>query len=226
MSTSDVPAQLSVVAARISVERLAPYRSVVADARDPLAAALALYGRSAVVSGQFWALLGYVEVIVRNALHDQLTARSAADFGEPRWYLDPDRVLSGQARSHIAAARVRVAVSGKSESPGRVVAELSFGLWRFLLAARYERSLWRTCLHRAFPGQGRRKAVHAKIAVLHELRNRIAHHEPIHNRPLGQLYNDALTVAGWICPTTRDWLRQQQLVPSLDRRVRKRDADC
>jgi hypothetical protein len=101
------------------------------------------------------------------------------------------------------------------------VAELSFGLWRFLVAARYERSLWRRCLYRAFPGEGRRKVVHAKLAVLHELRNRIAHHEPIHNRPLRQRYADALTVTGWICPVTRDWVHQQQLVPGLQSQIQR-----
>ncbi len=209
------PAQISAVTRRISLERLEPYRAAVVDVEDRLGAALVLYGRNAAVSGEFWTLLGYVEVVVRNALHEQLTTWSTAAFGEPRWYVDPGRVLSGQARSHIAAARARAVVSGKPESPGRIVAELSFGLWRFLVAARYERSLWRTCLHSAFPGQGRRKAVHAKLAALHELRNRVAHHEPIHNRPLQRLYDDALTLTGWICPTTRYWMQQQCLVPSL-----------
>ena len=47
-------------------------------------------------------------------------------------------------------------------------------------ASRHERILWRTRFYRAFPGQGRRHAVYAKLAGLHQLRNRIAHHEPIH----------------------------------------------
>ncbi|MGH3544375.1 MAG: hypothetical protein ACRDPW_00335, partial [Mycobacteriales bacterium] len=138
---------------------------------------------------------------------------------EARWYLDVGRAFNDKTRADIGAARARALHTGKAETAGRIVAELSFGFWRYLLAIRYERSLWRTCLHRAFPAQGRRKTVHAKMAVLHELRNRIAHHEPIPNRPLGQLYNDALTVAGWICPTTRDWIHRQALVSPVPPRT-------
>jgi hypothetical protein len=43
-----------------------------------------------------------------------------------------------------------------------------------------------------------------KLAGIHQLRNRIAHHEPIHNRPLARLHEDALLVAEWACPGTRD----------------------
>jgi hypothetical protein len=50
---------------------------------------------------------------------------------------------------------------------------------------------------------------------LHVLRNRIAHHEPIHNRPLGELHAVALTTAGWICPTTRGWIAARSRVPAL-----------
>ncbi len=42
------------------------------------------------------------------------------------------------------------------------------------------------CLRKAFPGiqgRGMRRDVHDAIRDLHVLRNRIAHHEPIHNRP-------------------------------------------
>jgi hypothetical protein len=56
-----------------------------------------------------------------------------------------------------------------------------------------------------------RQDVHAAVRDLHLLRNRIAHHEPIHNRPLSQL----LTVAGWICPTTCAWIGTRSQMPAL-----------
>lgn len=86
------------------------------------------------------------------------------------------------------------------------------GFWRFLLASRYERTLWRTCLYKAFPGQGRRSAVSDKLSGLHQLRNRIAHHEPVHNRPLVALHADALQLAVWVCPTTGTWITAQSAV--------------
>jgi len=50
---------------------------------------------------------------------------------------------------------------------------------------------------------------------LHLLRNRIAHHEPIYNRPLANLHEQALTVAGWVCPVTRQWMADRSRVPAL-----------
>ena len=62
---------------------------------------------------------------------------------------------------------------------------------------------------------GLRRDVHDAMRDLHLLRNRIAHHEPIHNRPLGNLYGVALTVAGWVCPTTQQWIAARSRVPAL-----------
>jgi hypothetical protein len=197
---------------RLSPERIAPYRR--ASGGD-LGRALALYEWNAEVAAAFWAVLGHVEVVVRNAMHEQLTAWSLAQFGEPRWYLDPGRVLTPEARSDITGARHRATSHGQQETPGRVVAELSLGFWRYLLAVRYERSLWRTCLWQAWPGRGLRRDVHDQLARLHVLRNRIAHHEPIHNRPLPALHAAALTVAGWICPDTRGWISANSQVAAV-----------
>ena len=210
-------AEPALLEGRLSVERLRPYR---AAAGGDLPRAIALYEWNAEVSGAMWSTLGHVEVLIRNAMHEQLTGWSATKFGETRWYLDPGRALTDEARKDIAGARLRAIRNGNPETPGRVVAELGLGFWRFLLATRYERSLWMPCLRAAFPqiiGTGTRRHVHDSLAHLHVLRNRIAHHEPIHNRPLANLHTTAMTVAGWVCPVTRDWIgslsRVGQLLP-------------
>jgi len=200
---------------RLSPERLAPYRQAYGG---DILQAIALYEWNAEAASAFWAVLGHVEVIVRNAMHEQLTAWSAAQFGNARWYLDGGRVFTPEARRDIAGARYRATSGGRRETPGRVVAELSLGFWRFLLAARYERVLWLPCLRNAFPqvlGRGTRRNVHERLAQLHGLRNRIAHHEPIHNRPLAQLHSAALTVTGWVCADTRDWIRANSQVDAV-----------
>jgi hypothetical protein len=89
-----------------------------------------------------------------------------------------------------------------------------------LLAGHYDRTLWRNCLFRAFPGQGRRR-VHDAVQRLHHARNRLAHHEPMFNRPIAHLHQDALDVAGWICPITRSWIeRHSRTTAVLLRRPR------
>lgn len=209
------PPEITVVERRLSVERVAPYRAAVGG---DLAAALRLYEWNREVASAFGATLGDVEVLLRNAMHERLTEWSAARFGEPRWYLDPSNVLTITAVGDVLSARRRATADGRAETPGRVVAELNLGFWRYLLASRYERVLWLPCLRDAFPGlrgRGLRKDLNARVAGLHFLRNRIAHHEPVHNRPLGQLWKDAMQVAEWICPVSRQWIARRCRVSGL-----------
>jgi hypothetical protein len=208
-------AELLTLERRISAERFAPYR---AAAQSDLRRAIGFYEKNAELSAAFWIVLCDVEIVVRNAMHDQLTAWSTARYGRPAWYLDHGKVFNEQTINDIDRARHHLAANGRPETPGRVVSELPFGFWRFLLSSRYERSLWLPSLRDAFPwiqGRGMRRDVHDVIRDLHLLRNRIAHHEPIHNRPLGKLRDQALMVAGWVHPVTRQWIAERSRVPDL-----------
>lgn len=196
------PATLATLEQRITDERLAPYRAACGGG---LTAAIRLYEWNAEVSAALGITLGHVEVLLRNAMHDQLTRWTTARFAEPRWYLDPAGVFSPASIADIAVARGRATRNGQSETPGRVVAELAFGFWGYLLARRHDRGVWHPCLNRAF-GRRRRSVVHDAVKELHVARNRMAHHERMFNRQIGALRTTAIEVAGWICPVTRDWI--------------------
>lgn len=209
------PAELAMVEQRVSRERLMPYRTA---ANGDLPTALRLYEWNAELSSALGKTLGHLEVVLRNSMNDALTTWSAARFGEPRWYLDPSRLLNYQATNDIEKARRYATRGNRPETSGRVTAELSFGFWRYLLTSRYERTLWLTCLRASFPGlyrRGMRRDVDAAVTELHLARNRMAHLEPMFNRPIDALQTKALQVAGWICPTTRDWMKAQCRVPHL-----------
>jgi hypothetical protein len=201
MKSSDESATARVVDA-LSPERLAPYlRAMGGD----LAAGVRLYEWNLAISGALYEALGVVEVVFRNALHAQLAAHHGTLAGH--WYDDPLGVLSDLAHEDIAAARRRVGKLGRSETPGRVVAELNFGFWKFLLAKRYEATLWTGYLRHAFPNlkPQNRATVFQALDNMHIVRNRIAHHEPIHSRDLGA---DTLTVyrlLDWIDSDVRAW---------------------
>lgn len=195
----------------LSPERLSPYRR--ACDGDP-AAALALYRWNAEVSAALGTTLGHVEIRLRNAMHHELTAWSIRQYQEPRWYLSPGGSFFQQELDDIAKARRRATRDGRAETPGRVVAELNLGFWKFLLARRYDRGLWHPCLHRAFHRQPR-AAVFAAVDQMHSARNRMAHHEPMFNRPVAALRDTALLVAGWICPVTREWIEEDCRVPEV-----------
>ncbi len=190
------------VATALSAERLNPYLHA---AKGDLAEAVRLYEWNLAVSGAFYEALGILEVVLRNALGEQLAAHHGTLAGH--WYDNPLGILSVQAVDDIAAARYRVAKLRRGESPGRVIAELNFGFWKFLLARRYEATLWTGYLRHAFPNlrPQNRATVHSALDTLHTLRNRIAHHEPIHKRDLSANMLTIYRVLDWIDPDVRAW---------------------
>jgi hypothetical protein len=110
--------------------------------------------------------------------------------------------LQHQVRSQVGQARSRA--GGPTATHGKVVAELMFGSWRLLNDARHSTTPWAPALRHAFPHLRPkvRTEVYDRLARINRLRNRVAHYEPIHHLPLEALYDDLLTVAGWIDPTT------------------------
>lgn len=202
---TDQPSATALLVERhLSAPRLATY--VRATGGD-LDRAVKLYLWNAAVAGALWEVLGHVEVVLRNALHDALTARHQRLDRAGQWYDDPARELSQHARDDISRARQRLQRADAPLLPGKVVAELGFGFWRFLLARRYTASLW-PALRPAFPylpGSDRR-LLEAPVARLHVLRNRVAHHESLLTEPLGDRYTDILDVVGFIHPQLRNWL--------------------
>lgn len=185
-----------------SADRMAPYHDACSGDGDQAAA---LYAWNAELSAAMWRTLGHVEVLVRNALHRELSTWSRHCCGTDRWYLKIDRLVSDNTRLDINTARRRATRNGRAETSGRVVAELNLGFWRYLLARRYDGTLWRYCMFSAFPGK-RRAEVERAIASLHVLRNRIGHHEPIHNRPIGELLALAFQVASWTNSAAGAWI--------------------
>ena len=90
---------------------------------------------------------------------------------------------------------------------GDLVAELSFSFWVGLLGPRYDGTLWRKALYKAFLVRSgkKRTVVHGRFNALRRFRNRIAHHEPIFHRPLEILHNEIIEAIGWMCANTASW---------------------
>ncbi len=187
------PKQVAALTTALSPERMAPFRK----ATGSQAAALELYIWNLRLSAAFSETIAIAEVVLRNAMHRELTAT----YGQT-WYcrseLFDDRTLDGFA----AAWRQLNNQSGnkkpkplKDIPPGKFVAEVTFGTWLSLLDAgswrgaepfrekvNYENTLWRKALHRAFPNSDRnRKTVYRTARIVRAVRNRVAHHEPLIN---------------------------------------------
>lgn len=122
-----------------------------------------------------------------------------------------DPVHLGVLKDRISAERLSPYLSHVG---GRIVAELSFGFWRYLLTSRYEKTLWTPAIRHAFPRlkPQRRRTVHDRVQQLHLLRNRIAHREPVWRRDPAADHANILAVAGYICPHARSWIARSSTV--------------
>lgn len=199
----------------LTTERLSSYlRSTNRD----LAQAMRLYEWNIAASTAVLATTGMVEILVRNALDAQLVAWAQAR-GEQSW-LDT-APLDQRGVDDVAKARDRATNRGRDpELHGKVIAELSFGFWRYLVSQRYHASLWVPVLHRAFPSGGsdirkRRREVEPRLVRLTLVRNRAAHHEPIHRRDLLADLRTALEVVDWVHPVAGAWVAAQSTLEQV-----------
>lgn len=193
-------------------------RSYLIDAGDDTDAALRLYEWNLAASAAIMQTTAMLEVVVRNALDRQLVAW-AASRGAGSW-LDV-APLDERGLDDLAQATQRATGYGKSQRlHGKVVAELSFGFWRYLTAQRYHASLWVPALHHAFPHgdpdiRQRRRRVERHLARLMLVRNRAAHHEPIHRRNLTNDLAVAIDVLTWIHQDAGAWVAEKSMIPAV-----------
>ncbi len=164
---------------------------------------------------------GMVEVIVRNAMDRQLREWTQRRRGGRSWF--DEAPLDNRGVADVAQARDRATGRGRhTEIHGKVIAELSLGFWRYLTASRYLTSLWIPALGKAFAGSTqalaeRRSVVEHDLYKLHFVRNRAAHHEPIHRRDLLADHEAALRVTGWIPPECSAWIADRSAIPRIVR---------
>jgi hypothetical protein len=185
--------------------------------------ALRLYTWNTAVSAAFYGPLQGLEVALRNAAHRQLSI----SYG-PAWYDNPACGLDAGTLDRIDGARSSLNRGKYPIDPPHMVAELPFGFWVSLLGKGgrapapdtgkkdYEKTLWRKCLYKAFPyARLSRSQAHTPLDYLRTLRNRIAHHEPIFGRHLEADIRSIISVSGWICPKTADWIAHHSRVEEL-----------
>ncbi|MFJ2619320.1 hypothetical protein [Glutamicibacter sp. NPDC087344] len=185
------------------------------------------------------------QALMRDIAHFEIAMRNIYDTtidalwqGKNHWLLDADspavipiwrvkKDRSGLKRgtdvNYLNRRAVDAAIrkcGGVKASPGKVIAELNFGFWRHLTAASHEKTLWVPYLHHAYPAKTQRKAIDDVIGNVNTVRNRIAHHEPIFDRPdpaqePGKLHNDMTRVFALIAPDAHQHLAPHSTVAAV-----------
>lgn len=198
----------------ITAERLGSYLTW---GRGDLDRAFELYEWNMEASAASLSVAAMVEVIIRNALDRELTAWSAVRRTGEWLNLVP---LDQRGRDDIMKAQARAARGGRAVKHGHVVAELSLGFWRYLMSRKYLTSLWIPALGQAFvhaPGDQRTKQrqLESDAQQVLFLRNRAAHHEPIHRRNLSGDLHRALRLVAAVDPVAETWVRARERLSTV-----------
>lgn len=190
----------------VSSTRFATYQKLVESDSE----AWQLYTWNTAAAAAFYGPLQTLEVTLRNAVHNVMSANHRA-----RWF-DDGRLLRSAERERVDDAVQHLHNIGKQPTAGRVIAELSFSFWVGLFANAYDTTIWRTDLHRIFtPRVNDRGGLHDSLDRLRTLRNRIAHHEPIFQRRLEHDYRRILHAVGLLSTPTLAWLNHHSRVPDV-----------
>ncbi|MEJ6549907.1 Abi family protein [Corynebacterium sp. USCH3] len=183
----------------ISPERLHRYRVHSADTVE-------LYMYNARRSTHMSELILHIEVLIRNVIHRELSSTDRAT--QIPWYLDTQHY--GFNRQMIRNLDKAVSTAGGPRAPGgKVVAELMFGTWRFLLSTQYQATVWPVAA-RGFTGRVRsqrdRSELHAAMDYLNGVRNRCSHSEPVYHLDDAEFIGNASTAAGYVDTAAASWL--------------------
>ncbi len=205
--------QSQMLVQHLSPDRLSTYLH---RCNNDLDLAVALYEWNTTISSALWETLGHAEVVLRNTLAERLSQRHTRLKRPRTWLDDPARDLDARATADIADARARLRAKGKPASEGQIISELSFGFWRFLIAKRYQTTLW-PALAGGFRHAPNRtiQTVEDPVRRLHELRNRLAHHQRVWNLDLRGRYADTLAVLGFVDPAVQSWAATTSRVPAV-----------
>ncbi|MFJ8910532.1 hypothetical protein [Amycolatopsis sp. NPDC102389] len=178
-----------------------------------------LYEWNAAVSAAFHHDLSHLEVALRNA-YDRALGHAAV--GGTHWVFQATRIFPSRWQKAANGTRYDVNETSRrllaeavknatpkirrpsdpavSPSPGKVIAELSFGFWRYLSARRHHDPLWVPYLHLGFRAGTDRRDVDKHVERLHRLRNRVAHHEPLLALDVHEHWKDVRDLAALISP--------------------------
>lgn len=165
--------RMETIIGSISPTRLAAYKAATASTAD----ALALYQSNARFSGLLLETIGGFEIVLRNAVVTSITNH----FDRPDWYRARafTQRLDARRRTNIWEARRALGNRTRQPNSDRIVAELTFNFWVALHEGKYRETFWIPFLRTVWPAGEDVRKLHKDLLRIRDLRNRIAHHEPV-----------------------------------------------
>ncbi len=202
------PATFTKLRQCLSDERLAVYGN---DAQI----VLARYAWNTALSESLYTSLQFSEITLRNQIHSALSQRA----NTPAWY--DTLPLSHWQSQQVQEAQLSLTQSRKPLTPGRVVAELSFGFWTgFFNRHHTHTGLAAWILKRCFPAAPKNERVIHKMDQrwkrIRDLRNRVFHHERIiHWADLSTQHSAILQLLSWMEPAVEVYAKSIDRFPMV-----------
>jgi hypothetical protein len=146
---------------------------------------MTLYRRNLQLSQELFTIISCFEVALRNRIDEHYLQNFGSDW--LRSSASTGGIFDNN-NCRLTKANINEAISklGRHYTHNKLVAELSFGFWRYMFAANQFAAGGRTLL-RIFPSKPQSTPtvqynnifIFNELAKINNIRNRIAHHEPI-----------------------------------------------
>ncbi len=192
----------------ISPERLQGYKNRIAYKFGQCSEidTLVYYNWNTALSESLYCSLQTLEISLRNTIHNN----ASVHFNNRNWFDDP-AILDRRTREFVSTAKSVLKSQNKNLSPGRILAELSFGFWTSLFNKKYDQMLWHKIIKTTFPFMQARIRTRATLSKrlnqIRKLRNRIFHYEPIwYYNDLEKQHEQIIETIGWIEPAIKDMI--------------------
>ena len=165
----------------------------------------------------FYPALALFEVILRNRIDYSISKNI-----NQNWLLD-DNIDKFLINIELLSYNKALKNIKKQVTKGKIISELNLGFWIGLFKNSYNPVIWDkpNIFSDIFPHYPKgimnpKKHISPKIRKIHELRNKISHHEPIFDEPSGidNCYHDLEQIILWLSPeanqildkTSRFWI--------------------
>ncbi len=164
-----------------------------------------LYALNIQYSKELYVVLCGLEVTVRNNFHSKCQI-----FAEKEDWLSLDLLRDKHKKQVDDAIKYLIREKQNAYVFDDIIAQLNYGFWVNLCNQPYDATLWRSGLYKCFPALGhkpQRKDIRERLERTLQLRNKIAHLEPIIKREelLIQEYRNISELLYAMCPETQEW---------------------
>jgi len=187
-----------------SQSRLSPYMY---KAGYDYEKAFNLYLYNARLSKSFLFPLHALEITLRNKIHGVLTK----EFSE-NWHCNNDflKMVEEKGENTLKKAE-KNAVTNSIED---IIANCTFEFWTYLLHNKND-VFWRTNFTKLTKSRIKRGELFSLIKKINDFRNRIAHYEPILDKPFFNIYNGMLDALQYLNHEVYSWVKEHSTVKMI-----------